>query len=89
MLKVKFETIKQDTNEKNITYLRTMMVDISQKSISLHSIPVRSDNRPISYFFERDTTSKKYLRSETTAILSNLWIDGELIDLSYKEDENV
>lgn len=89
MLKVKFETIKQDTNEKDITYLRAMMVDISQKSISLHSIPIGSGIKPYSYYFKRDSLSKNYLESETNTILSNLWIDGELIDLSYKEDENV
>lgn len=89
MLKVKFETIEQDTNKKDITYLRATMVNISQKSISLYSIPVGRDNNPFCYWFKRDSISKNYLRSETTAILSNLWIDGELIDLSYKEDENV
>lgn len=89
MLKVKFETIEQDTNKKDITYLRAMLVDISQKRISLHSIPIGSDIKPYSYYFKRDSLSKNYLESETATVLSNLWIDGELIDLSYKEDKNV
>lgn len=91
MLKVKIEKTDIETNKKYKNYYAVLGVDIKPEKIIVYitttgRIESTRDKKLNKFIF------KEYVRSDnkqSILTLDNFWIDGELIDLSYKEDENV